>query len=155
MDLILIIAGVGLILMLAEVFLPGGVLGAIGGLALVVAVVMGYVQFGFLAGTILLVGLGGTALVGFTIWMSLFPRTAAGRKFMLSGALVAGSGSPVTPQSLVGTSGVALTPLRPAGKALLDGRRLDVVAESEFVDADTEVIVAAVDGARIVVRKKA
>lgn len=155
MDLIFLLAGVGFLLLLIEVFVPGGVLGVLGGLLLVAAIVLGYVQFGWEAGSILLVGLGGTALTGFTIWMSFFPRTAAGRRFMLSKTLVAGSGSPPGDHGLAGWEGVAVTPLRPAGKALIDGRRLDVIAESEFLDAETPVVVVSVDGTRVVVRKKA
>lgn len=56
-------------------------------------------------------------------------------------------------RQLVGKTGVAQTHLRPAGAALIDGQRVDVVAESERVDAGARVEVVAVQGNRVVVRR--
>ncbi|CCO07878.1 NfeD family protein [Desulforamulus hydrothermalis] len=53
---------------------------------------------------------------------------------------------------LVGLAGVAATPLRPAGAALIDGKRVDVVTEGEFILAGTPVLVIAVEGSRVVVK---
>lgn len=51
-----------------------------------------------------------------------------------------------------GQRGRAITPLRPAGKALIDDHRVDVVSEGEFIDADTEIEIVAVQGSRVAVR---
>ena len=56
-------------------------------------------------------------------------------------------------RQLVGKTGVAQTHLRPAGAALIDGQRVDVVAEGERVDAGARVEVVAVEGNRVVVRR--
>ena len=56
--------------------------------------------------------------------------------------------------ALVGAVGKALTVLRPAGLAELDGRRLDVVTRGEFLEKDTEVEVVEAAGGRIVVRAR-
>ena len=53
----------------------------------------------------------------------------------------------------VGRRGIALTPLRPAGTAEIDDKRISVVAEGEFIPARSPIFVLAVDGPRIVVRK--
>ena len=47
----------------------------------------------------------------------------------------------------------ALTTLRPAGTALIDGERVDVVTDGEYLPNDTEIKVVKVEGARIVVEK--
>ncbi len=52
-----------------------------------------------------------------------------------------------------GAAGVALTALRPAGAATLDGTRFDVVTRGEFVEAETPIEVVRVEGNRIVVRE--
>lgn len=57
-----------------------------------------------------------------------------------------------TLRQLVGKGGEALTSLRPAGTAMIDGRRVDVVSESEYITGKTPVIVVAVEGGRVVVR---
>ena len=54
---------------------------------------------------------------------------------------------------LLGTTGVALTPLRPAGTAQLAGKRWAVVTEGEYVASGTDVIVIQVEGQRILVKK--
>lgn len=56
-------------------------------------------------------------------------------------------------QVLVGKTGKALTTLRPAGKAQIDGMRLDVVSTGDFIEKNSEIVVSAVNGNRIVVRE--
>jgi membrane-bound serine protease (ClpP class) len=53
---------------------------------------------------------------------------------------------------LRGRRGVALTALRPAGTAEIDGRRVDVVAEGgALIDRGAEIEVAEVEGTRVAV----
>ena len=54
---------------------------------------------------------------------------------------------------LVGKEGVTLNDLHPVGKAEINGQRVNVVTEGEYIEKDTTVIVAEVDGSRIVVRE--
>ncbi len=153
MGTILWLTGGGFVLLLTEMFLPGGVLGVLGTLALLAAVVVGYVQFGALSGTALLAGISIATLAGFCGWMAIFPATAVGRRLTLGRSLVPGDTLPGS-AALVGIEGVALTPLRPSGKALLADRRVDVVAEGDFIEIHAPVIVVAREGARVVVRGK-
>ena len=53
----------------------------------------------------------------------------------------------------VGKTGTAHTPLRPAGIAELDGVRLSVVSDGDFIKAGTPVRVDRVEGRRIVVTR--
>jgi membrane-bound serine protease (ClpP class) len=54
-------------------------------------------------------------------------------------------------ESYVGKVGRTVTILRPAGRARLEGRLVDVVAEGEFIPPDTQVRVVNVKGNRVVV----
>jgi len=54
---------------------------------------------------------------------------------------------------LVGAHGTAVTILRPAGKARIDGRIIDVVSDGPFIEAETPVIVVEVLKNRVVVRQ--
>lgn len=54
---------------------------------------------------------------------------------------------------LVGKTGIAQSDLRPAGVALIDQQRVDVVTEGPMLDAGTRVRVVTVEGNRIVVRR--
>ena len=53
----------------------------------------------------------------------------------------------------VGEKGIALTILRPAGKARIENRLFDVVSEGPFISADANLEVVSVSGNRIVVRE--
>lgn len=55
---------------------------------------------------------------------------------------------------LIGKEGVVTSILRPAGKARIEGKRYDVVSTGDYIDKDTTVYVTAVDGNRIVVKKR-
>jgi membrane-bound ClpP family serine protease len=49
--------------------------------------------------------------------------------------------------------GKSVTDLRPAGTALINGKRLDVVTDGEYIEADTPIIVTGVTGNRIIVER--
>ncbi len=55
---------------------------------------------------------------------------------------------------LVGCHGKSLTTLRPAGLALLDGKRYDVMTAGEYVPAGEEIVVIGIEGNRITVRQE-
>jgi membrane-bound serine protease (ClpP class) len=57
------------------------------------------------------------------------------------------------PRSLVGQEGTALTVLRPAGKAKIHGRTIDVVSEGPFIPAESRLEIIEVSGNRVVVRQ--
>lgn len=56
-------------------------------------------------------------------------------------------------QKLIGKKGLALTPLRPAGKVEIEGQVVDVVTAGEYLPGGTRVKVVKVEGQRIVVRE--
>lgn len=142
---------VGLFLIGAEIYLPGGVVGFLGALALLGAALIG-TQFpapwNFLSVLLILI----LSAVCIWMWLSFFPRSKMGRKLTLDAD---GSSFKPVPDShaLTGAEGEALSPLRPAGLALLGGQRVDVVAESSWIAAGAKVRVIEVAGNRIVVRE--
>jgi len=54
---------------------------------------------------------------------------------------------------LVGREGVTLTALRPAGMAVIDGRKVDVVTLGDFIERDVPIRVVDISGNRVVVRQ--
>ena len=56
--------------------------------------------------------------------------------------------------NLLGAEGIALTTLRPAGTAEINGKRVDVVTDSEYIEHGKSIIVTAVEGMRVVVKEK-
>lgn len=53
---------------------------------------------------------------------------------------------------LRGKEGVAESVLRPSGMALIDGERVDVLADGQFIEPGTKIRVLLVEGTRVVVR---
>jgi len=148
---IIALALAGFLLIAAEVFVPGLILGTLGTLLLIASVVVAYTSHGPVFGTVTLALVGGLSLAGFAIWLYAFPRTFIGRRITLSSSLTPGS-SPAATHPLIGGEGTALSPLRPAGTALINGLRVDVVTDGSFIEAGTGVLVTLVEGSRIVVR---
>lgn len=152
-QIIILLTVVGFLMLTAEVFVPGLVLGILGFLCLAGAVVFAYVEFGPLAGTLVLAGVSGATMVGFITWMIAFPYTRVGRRLMLNSTLNLGEGEKSVPaQALLGKQGVALTFLRPAGTARIEGKKIDVVTEGGLVEKGRAIVVVAQEGMKVVVR---
>src|SRR5450432_3182865 len=79
------------------------------------------------------------------------PSSRLGRVLILKDAVGTSTSSPA---SLVGRAGIADTALRPTGKALVDGRRIDVVSDGEFIEQGAALEITEVAGARVVVKRK-
>jgi len=141
----------GFLLLFFEVFIPGGVIGALGGMLVLAGIVCGFLFQGPTWGATLLVLSGLLGLVGFWLWIKLIPKTPWGRRLMLDHDARDWKSSDVSGQGLEGKEGVAHSPLRPAGTALFDGVRVDVITRGEMIAAKTRIKVIAVEGNRVVV----
>lgn len=142
----------GVLLLLAEVFVPGMVLGILGGL-LVLAGVAGGFQQSVMAGlSLLLAGVGGGLGLG---WLAIkfFPRSPAGRRLILQQNGKEWQGYDSDNHALLGARGTSHSPLRPAGIAVIDGHRIDVVTRGDMIAAGRPVEVIEVEGNRIVVKE--
>lgn len=149
--IILVLAG--LFMMGAEIFVPGGVLGTIGAIALMIAIATGFVAFGpqkgMMAALLILVFLG----ISIVAWMQLVPHTRLGKTLTLSTDTAGYKSSAYPLNNLRGKEGHALTPLGPSGVARIDGRRTDVVAEGKWIEAGTRIRVVRVTGSHVTVRE--
>ena len=158
----LLLGVAGLILLAIEVLVvPGfGIAGVLGILALVGSLVLSLVGPGFTttfvlaaAGRVVLALL--VAVLASLVLLRFLPRLPFGRRLVLWRGLSAAEGFAAAPESdmqWLGKTGHATSPLRPAGIADIDGRRVDVVSDGEHIDAGQAVRVTRVDGNRIVVR---
>jgi membrane-bound serine protease (ClpP class) len=136
------------ILIGAEVYVPGGVLGAFGVACLAAAVVIGFLQ-GPAAGWTGLVLVLALAIAGGFFWLKVFPGSRAGQRLSLGreGTDVRVSGPAA--DLAAGQTGVALSALRPAGIARIGGHRVDVLAENGvWIEAGSAVRVTRVVSGR-------
>ena len=147
--LALLIAGVALLL--AEVFLPGMVAGVLGVVCLLGAAVVGFAEFSPKIGSLILMAelLAGTILA--ILWMRYFPKTALGKKYILDPSTATHASTESV--KWMSREGVALSDLRPAGSARLEGEKVDVITSGEHLESGTRVKVVRVDGPSIFVRR--
>ncbi len=149
MTTILILCAVGIAAILAELVLPGGVLGIIGGLCLVGAVAVTFATFGTTAGVAASIALVLSGLIAFVEWMRWFHRLPFTRDLVLHQT----SGSKEAGQiNLVGRTGSALTDLLPSGRVEVDGEKFDAIAEGPSIPKGSTVLVTGVSGPSLVVR---
>lgn len=145
----------GFLLCVIEIFVPGGVIGITGTLLVVSAVIAATVTYGTEVGIPLGFACLAAGMVFFALWLRYFPRSRMGRLISLSTEAAREAGFTSQPSellALIGKTGVALTELRPAGVATIEGRRIDVVTDGGFLDKGTPIRVEEVSGNRVVVR---
>jgi membrane-bound serine protease (ClpP class) len=150
MALILTLVIAGALLLFLETLLPGMIAGTIGFLCLVAAVILGYRDFGYQTGSLILGGVLAGLLIGTWCWLTFFPDSRVAKKF-ISHRSIGDLG--VAKPELLNATGVALTQLRPSGTANINGQRIDVVTEGGLIERGTPVKVVEVEGARVVVRE--
>ena len=148
---VLLIAG--LLLVGAEVFIPGGILGVIGGAFLLGAILVGFSAFGPVTGSYVAIGI--VVLVGLVIalWIKFFPSSPIGRRMTVSKDLRDSKGTETGLSDLIGQSGETLSRLRPSGFAMIGTRRVDVVTEGGMIARGERIRVIEVEGNRVVVEQ--
>ena len=150
----LILLGIGVILIIAEFFLPGGISGILG-----LAAVIGSILIA--GGNIVNMGIAvliaiTVAIVGMVIIMKFFKKQLKLlNKIVLTDATTTERGyvSNLNRHDLVGRIAITMTPLRPSGTIRIDNERIDAVSDGSFIAKDKKVIIIKAEGSRIVVRE--
>ncbi|NBD22859.1 NfeD family protein [Paenibacillus glycinis] len=152
-DVALFIAGI--LLLVSEFFIPSfGILGILGAASLVSGVLLAAPN-----PKSALLSLAAAVVIAAVIVFFVAKRFAhkgVWNKFILRDQLTTEEGyrSSSDKADYLGRSGVAVTPLRPAGTARFGDERVDVVTLGEFIAANADVVVIKVEGTRVVVRPK-
>jgi membrane-bound serine protease (ClpP class) len=136
-------------LLVAELFVPGMILGGLGVLAVIVGIGAMFLQEqgGAAWG-------GGLTLVSLVLGAVLIKVGAARltHRHTLDDETYSGTDDR---SDLIGQEGVTATILRPGGFATIGDERIDVVTGGEVIEAGTPVVVTKVEGNRIQVRATA
>lgn len=172
-----ILFAIGIFCIVMEMFvIPGfGVFGVSGGLLVFTALVMSSQRFTGMGSSKIIENVtydtgivGGAIATVIVVAMMLnrfLPAIPFFNRMMLQppdahsfADAIATGGSPGTigiepPRVVMGDRGQTVSMLRPAGKAKIDGKTLDVVSIGTFIDAGDEIEVVEVNANRVVVRK--
>lgn len=152
MNAILILFFIGVVLLAAEIFLPGAVAGIIGGLSMAAGCVISFITFGPAGGALATVVALGFLLLTLYLELVWLPRTNFGKKLIVQAKVDAVSQPPLAnPGMVVGKTAEALTTLSPSGYVLVDGRRYEAFCRSGQVPKGTTLRVIGIDNFRIIV----
>src|SRR5580704_2078445 len=133
-----VLIGLGLVLLLAELFLPtGGILFVLSVGALVVGVAMTFAydqSTGVVTLIAVFVAIPLLGAIGFHYW----PKTPIGKRFVLSGpeqdATVASMPVNLELEQIRGRYGRTISALRPSGVTEFDGKRVDTMSEGPLIE---------------------
>ncbi|MCM3756959.1 nodulation protein NfeD [Sporosarcina aquimarina] len=150
--ILLFLLGAGLIV--AELFLPHGIAGIAGAVAVTGSIIMAGANPAYMAISVLIALI--IATTGMVVIMKFF-----GKKLHLLNRMIlmdatdteSGYVSNVNRIDWLGKTAITLTPLRPSGAIVLDGERIDVVSEGSYIDKGKRVKIVKVEGSRTVVRE--
>ncbi|SDQ48799.1 NfeD family protein [Virgibacillus salinus] len=144
----------GLVLIIAEFFVPGGIAGLLGVASVVGSLIISGQDIGHMS-----MSIGIAFIVAIIASIILFKTMGMEKGFFRHIILKdqtsteLGYVSTVNRLELIGLEGVTVTQLRPSGTAKFDDERLDVVSEGGFIQSNRPVKVVKVEGVRVVVRE--
>ena len=156
---------IGVVLLILEVFvIPGfGIAGVLGFLLVIGSFVLsllhhvGRLGFEDILNALTQVGLSFIFAFALAIPVVKFlPRTKVFKSLILDAQETTAEGFRSTPEDyeqLLGAEGKALSTLRPSGIGLFQNKRVNVVAEGEFIEQNERIKVMKVEGYKIIVRK--
>lgn len=153
MTLIILLFATGLLLLGAEVLVPGGILGVLGGSMLFGGTVAVFVLYGTAAGA--LSALVVLILCGVMLYLELrvLPRTRLGKRAFLTSAVegVSAAYDPGAMLSLAGKPATALTLLSPSGYVLAEGQRYEAFCQSGQAPVGADLEIVGADNFRLIV----
>lgn len=146
---------IGIVLILIEFVVPGGILGLIGFGAILTSLFIATDNVTHMAIS-LLIAIGVTTLTSIILFKVFGKKINIFNKIILKDSTNTESGyvSNLNRRELIGLEGVALTSLRPSGTAIINNERLDVVTEGAYILQGKKVVVVKTEGHRIVVREQ-
>ncbi|MHB1081474.1 MAG: NfeD family protein [Prosthecobacter sp.] len=143
----------GILLIMLETFLPGWVAGILGAIAIFAAIWLA-LRSEDLAGwsdnqrMVLALGIVVFAMAVLIVWLRWFAVKFFRRALTLTTSIE----TPPAVGAAPGTQGVALTELRPLGRAEIDGQRYEVRCQNGLAPAGTRVEVIAAEPGNLLVR---
>lgn len=144
---------IGFILILIEIFLVPGfnIFGAFGFIMIVLGIIFAYTKLSLATANFIMV----ISLFAALILVRVVVKSKTWHRIVLEDKEEKVQGFHASSENLakiIGKRGIAFTPLRPAGIALIEDQKVDVMTEGSFIEKNQEIEVILVEGNRVVVR---
>lgn len=149
-QILLIIGG---LLILAELFVPGGIVGSIGAVLVFFSLTLLTDSLAeLLMGIVLFIAL--MSLIIYVL-LKLIPKDRFRNTLILNSELKTEEGfmSNASYEHLLGQRGITISILRPSGKIKIAGEIYNVSSDDKFIEKDRQIIVSEVNGNKIMVRE--
>ncbi len=154
---IIILLVLALLLIAAELFVVGGVLGAMGVLLIFVAAGLSFYFYSMEAALVLLIVSFALAALVVIFGFRFLRNSRSGKHLFLADATSAREGFESMDNSLDsyrGKTGVTVSDLHPAGLAEIEGERMTVTTEGGFLEEGVPIEVVDIRYNQIVVRER-
>lgn len=150
MNAIVLLFIIGVIFLGFEVFLPGGILGVFGGLAMLGGCGLAFANYGISGGAFAV--LLALVLVAMMLAFEFFilPKTSIGKRLFLN-ATIQGTTHGARPKDLTGSSGKTVTALAPSGYVSIDGHQHEAFSRAGFLASGVPIKVIGMDNFRLIV----
>lgn len=141
----------GLLALILEILvIPGGVVGVVGCVMMLVGVFIAYIKYGALAGNITLI----TTLVLTTVSVIMVLRSKTWNRLTLKTNIDSKMNEFDNSKIAVGMTGVAVSRLAPAGTGKFGDELVEVHSFNDFIDVNSEIVIVKIDGGKIIVKLK-
>lgn len=149
----ILLISLGLLLICIELFIPGGIAGAIGCCIVFLTILFrtdGLSDFFVVLFIVTLI----TTIFCWLVW-HIIPKKIRNRTLYLQTDLSKEEGYSPAPERThyLNYEGVTKSILRPSGKVQIGSEILDAQAEQAFIEAGKRVVVIAVEGSQLIVRE--
>ncbi|MGE7978778.1 NfeD family protein [Psychrobacillus sp. NPDC093200] len=149
-----VLLALGILLVIAEFFIPGGIIGILGLVAILFSIILAGGNLFYMSVAVLIAIT--VAIIGMVIIVKFFgKKVRLLNKMILTDATTTEKGyvSNHNRLDLVGKIAETMTPLRPSGTIRIENERIDAVSDGSFIGKDKQVVIIKVEGSRIVVRE--
>jgi membrane-bound serine protease (ClpP class) len=143
---------IGLILIFMELFLPGGIIGIFGVVAMLTGLIL---AGGSLSGILIAISIAIlVTIIGSYFFIRSFGYNGPFKRLVLFDSTSSEKGylSHIERMDLIGQTGKTITPLRPSGTVRINDELIDVVTEGSYIGKDVLIKIIKVSGGRVVVR---
>jgi len=155
MTLIILLFALGILFIVVEVIVPGGIVGSIGALLMFAGCALAFRDFGTLGGLVALFAALAVGALALFIEFRVLPKTKFGRRVFLDSQIKSvASAVGEDAHALIGQPAEALTMLSPTGYVRAAGRRYEAFCQSGQAPAGAALKIIGADNFRLIVTLK-
>ena len=156
MEVLWVLVIVGILLITAEFFVPGGILATVGVICLIASFVLAFRELGGLLGSLFMLGTLAVSVLAIIVEIKLLKNSPMAKTFFLEASISRNHDENNTNEitgELVGKSAVAISNLAPQGLVEIEGSSYEAVSEDGLIEKGDDLKVVRQGKFRLYVRR--